>query len=764
MNSRTFPKIVGFYAYKGGTGRSLCAAHTAWALAREGRRVVVVDMDLPAPGQWALFGRTPAPGLVEYVSNWGRRRPLPAADLVEEIPLDSKASGALYLLQSGRIDKAYLESLQTLDWQQLVEMPPPRGRERRDMLFNLSTPFEDLFAEITEAVQPEAILIDAPTGFSDTSSLVLRSLADLVVAVFAPTKVQLEGIARVVSLLTAEQIARARKGDNAKPDVFCVASTILQSRLAGSQVRRIGDAFTFLDRVRFEALGSPQEIDEEIQDRSHQDPAVIVFDDRLADLEVLPTREEPTARQFVAFDDVISYVRDSLPPPVPRVSLGVERKTTILGDLGPRFELFAEQDAQLKSLFLRTRHIKELRDPRVVLVLGGKGSGKTALFSYVTGQEDEKDDRMLAVHGPGVGLGADLLCSIQDAVSSLDPFWRVYALAAVPSHVVGQDADVRAAVELVPRLRTEPLLKDELIRYLRMKDIELRLLSAWRELDRHLALENRSAILCLDGLDAAFKADITRRERGLVDLFTAWQSVFADQSHVQTKIFLRADLWQSLSFPEKSHLRGREMKLTWEDRNLWRLIVKRAIGSLRFADWLSSTPLMPELTPLAVESAGEPALYSYLDRLFERHIWTGKNSLSRNWLLRRLADARSVIYPRDLICLLREAIGKENERIAEGARVSENAVISRQSLSEALAPTSIQRVDAVREEYPELRDVLERMRGMDATGGLEQLRSRAGDNDLNLLSEAGVIRLEEGEYVVPDLYRHGLEMPRKGPR
>ena len=473
----------------------------------------------------------------------------------------------MYLLQSGRIDKPYLESLQTLDWQQLVEMPPLPGRERRDLLFNLSTPFEDLFAEITEAVQPEAILIDAPTGFSDTSSLVLRSLADLVIAIFAPMKVQLEGIARVVSLLTAEQIARQRKGDNPKPDVFCVASTILLSRLAGSQVRRIGDAFAFLDKVRYEALGCPEEINEEIQDRSHQDPAVISFDERLADLEILPTREEPTARQFTAFEDVISYVRDSLPPPVPRVSLGLDRKKVILEDLEPRFRLFAEQDTKLKSLFLRTRHIKELRDPRVVLVLGGKGSGKTALFSYVTGQEE---DKMLAVHGPGVGLGADVLCSIQDAVPSLDPFWRVYALSAVPNHSVVQDADIRAALGLIPRLRTEPLLKDELVRYLRTEDIELRLLNAWRELDQYLARENHPAILCLDGLDAAFKADTKRRERGLVDLFTAWQSVFADQSHVQTKIFLRADLWQSLSFPEKSHLRGREMKLTWEDRSLWR--------------------------------------------------------------------------------------------------------------------------------------------------------------------------------------------------
>ena len=53
---------------------------------------------------------------------------------------------------------------------------------------------------------------------------------------------------------------------------------------------------------------------------------------------------------------------------------------------------------------------------------------------------------------------------------------------------------------------------------------------------------------------------------------------------------------------------------------------------------------------------------------------------------------------------------------------------------------------------------------MDAIGKLEHLRDRVGDSSLNLLREAGVVRLEEGEYTVPDLYRHGLEMTRKGPR
>ena len=68
-----------------------------------------------------LFGKPPAPGLVEYVTHWNRRKPLQVADLIEEVPLDPKASGALFLLQAGKMDQTYLDALQTLDWQELVE-------------------------------------------------------------------------------------------------------------------------------------------------------------------------------------------------------------------------------------------------------------------------------------------------------------------------------------------------------------------------------------------------------------------------------------------------------------------------------------------------------------------------------------------------------------------------------------------------------------------------------------------------------------------
>jgi cellulose biosynthesis protein BcsQ len=759
MNTEKRPTIIAFYAYKGGTGRSFALAHTAWSLAREGRRVAVVDLDLTAPSLWALFGKKPTRGVVEYMTDWRKRAASSVRTFIDEVPLDSKASGALYLLQAGVMDQAYLEALEGLDWHAMVEMPS--RRKSTQLLFDFSTPFDDLFSELVEHLRPDAILLDAPTGFNDTANLCLRVLADLVVALFVPVQVHLEGIAKVVSLLTAEQHARRQHGKRPTPDVFCVASTILLSRLGGSHIRRIEDAFKYLDRVRFDVLGEPQHLDGEVFDLVQQDPAVINYDERLADLETLPTRDEPHENHFAAYHDVINYVQGALPSAVPRVVLHDDLKRKLLDELAPCFRLYAEQDRErlLESFFLRTGHVEAIKHPRVVLVLGGKGSGKTALFSYVTAKEGA-----IGVHGPDVGLGPDQLCAIQDSMSSMDVFWRLYVLSVLPNVNSISDPELLSAARKIARMANEPRLVSEVVHFLRVPDMAVRVLDTWKKLDGQLGESGMRFILCLDGLDAAFKADADRRERGLVDLFTAWQGTFATLKHVNLKIFLRTDLWQHLSFPEKSHLRGREMRLTWDSRDLWRMVIKRAISSPGFRHWCEQSLPTPVLSEDAVETAGERDLYPYLDRLFEHHIWAGKNSLSRNWILRRLADAKGAIYPRDLVCLNQEAIGTEKERIGERQRTTDTSVISRQSLSDALTPTSRQRVDAVCEEYPELRPVFDLLRGQLATGNLNLL-SRLSEKDIAILSEAGVIRLlEEGSYLVPDLYRHGLDMPRPGPR
>nr|WP_193241857.1 AAA family ATPase [Streptomyces phaeolivaceus] len=53
--------VITFYSFKGGTGRTMALVNTAWILASNGLRVLVVDWDLGPV--WSLdqeFGRSPA--------------------------------------------------------------------------------------------------------------------------------------------------------------------------------------------------------------------------------------------------------------------------------------------------------------------------------------------------------------------------------------------------------------------------------------------------------------------------------------------------------------------------------------------------------------------------------------------------------------------------------------------------------------------------------------------------------------------------------
>ena len=47
------------------------------------------------------------------------------------------------------------------------------------------------------------------------------------------------------------------------------------------------------------------------------------------------------------------------------------------------------------------------------------------------------------------------------------------------------------------------------------------------------------------------------------------------------------------------------MKLAWDKRNLWRLVVKRAIHSAHFRSWCDEFLNAPVMNEGAVETAGE---------------------------------------------------------------------------------------------------------------------------------------------------------------
>src|SRR5580700_9409489 len=69
-------RIVTFYSYKGGTGRTMALANTAWILAANGKRVLVADWDLESPGLHRFFQpfmgpeASAQPGIVDFIRGY----------------------------------------------------------------------------------------------------------------------------------------------------------------------------------------------------------------------------------------------------------------------------------------------------------------------------------------------------------------------------------------------------------------------------------------------------------------------------------------------------------------------------------------------------------------------------------------------------------------------------------------------------------------------------------------------------------------------
>ena len=80
VNERPKPgKVVTFYSFKGGVGRTMALANVAWRLAnRHGLNVIAVDFDLEAPGLHHFFGvdevqRSGSRGVADFIAEWSQR-------------------------------------------------------------------------------------------------------------------------------------------------------------------------------------------------------------------------------------------------------------------------------------------------------------------------------------------------------------------------------------------------------------------------------------------------------------------------------------------------------------------------------------------------------------------------------------------------------------------------------------------------------------------------------------------------------------------
>ena len=188
--------VVTFYSFKGGAGRSMALMNIAMEMAMSGNRVLVVDFDLEAPGIETFNlprPKTETPGLVDYVQSYLTNRKAPdVADCLYKSAVQLSSSGELWVMPAGLQDEHYPARLSSIDWHSLYA--------KKDGYFL----FEDLKLQWQAFIDPDYVLIDSRTGYTDVGGICTRQLPDSVVCLFFPTEQNLQGLRKVVSRIRNE--------------------------------------------------------------------------------------------------------------------------------------------------------------------------------------------------------------------------------------------------------------------------------------------------------------------------------------------------------------------------------------------------------------------------------------------------------------------------------------------------------------------------------------------------------------------------------
>ncbi|QSV62360.1 MAG: AAA family ATPase [Dolichospermum sp. DL01] len=770
------PLIVTFYSFKGGVGRSTALGVVAGILATRNRRVVMIDFDLEAPGISVMFQQDIENtaeenfGVLDYLH---QRSLTPEenipniADCIQQINLQTR--GELFLVPVGEYDENYIHRLADLDM--------------RSFYRTAKNPVKQLIEDIKEQLEPDVILIDARPGFNDVAAITLFDLADTAIICFSPTDQSFQGLRWVIKAILKQ------KQYQGKPDVRFLLTPI--PAVTPNQYKDlIGTVENWIDQYCYEddlSISPGAKIDE-LHHTIFYNPIIATLSSLVNDV------PKSLLDEYIPIADTIDASLPDIKPSI--VSKTIDDRKKILNELKLAATAQELEPENISEIFQRTEDFPKFLSNRIWLIRGAKGTGKSLLFRLFVEQPTaakelaQSDVNLDHVHFvPGHGqprvsstiLDRFDLQSYEDQVGINDWqfFWLNYALLQLCHHLSELRSLPGLDEKLVALSNQETPAHSDIVTWMVERSNsptkkpqaadELRLI------DRVLQEKNQVVWLLYDELDAGFGSspeDYTRRRRSLESLLAWWLESGTNLKQIVPKIFLREDIWKQFNFTNTGHYSGRSLELRWEEVDLWRLVLRQALTNSS-----SLSKSLGEKLGVTVERLdiiGLEQLRQSLYPLWGERMGSGNKAYTYNWVITRITDGQKNCFPRSLILLLEEAVKIEKGFSTE---YSLDITLRPKALINAFPSVSQQRVDEVRNEYPELKDFLERLQGERSPINEDRLSEiwnlQGGELSLRIqdMVDAGIL-IERSRpkdppprtYTVTELYLYGLGMVRKGQR
>jgi hypothetical protein len=473
-----------------------------------------------------------------------------------------------------------------------------------------------------------------------------------------------------------------------------------------------------------------------------------------------------------------------------------------------------EERDDLASYFVETEQWRRVWTGDVDVVFAPKGGGKSAIYSMLVSREtDLFDSRIILAAGEnptGTPAFNEVNTNPPTSETQFINIWKLYFLTLVAQVLHEYDIRGEESKRLLTTLREAGLLtgdaaKSRLVRrvlnyverYFNPSSVEgtvsvdpstgvptiggkitfeqptesarasgsVYIDDLYELADAALGLVNYELWIVTDRLDVAFADSRELEENALRALFRTYRDL-QPLSHLALKIFLRSDIWKSITaqgFREASHI-TRELNLTWNRGTLLRLVMQRLLRDTDLCDYYYDVDSVEILSNVARQGA-------LFDRVFPLQVDLGSNKPKTfDWCLARTRDGLGETAPRELIHLLSTTREQQLRRYEIGEQPpAGEAIFDRQALKDALPEVSTTRLTkTLYAEYPALKVYLERLEGQkthqndDSLAAIWELDRTRARSIANELVEVGFFERRGDRvsptYWVPFMYRPALKL------
>lgn len=784
-------KVIVFYSFKGGLGRTTALVLSAIHLARQGKKVVLIDFDLEAPGLASLFlsdfpQYNKVNGVTDYMLdlsvNQFKQEELDLASYyfsLNQQEIVGSNNGELIVFPATRTDYIRENSLNYID-----------KLSKINLQYNESPYIADyLLLDIDKKIQPDFIFIDTRTGVNDIGGLVLHRYANLSFLFFYGNQQNMFGLDAVLGklrdlntrfYLVNSPVPREEKTQEEEIQYFLENSYQIFSDTYYKEGEipdlddRTADHYPinipFSDTATF--LNNTRKLRILLEEGGKENPYL-----KISQL-ILAEQEE-------SISSVFSHSIDS--------QLIVKAMSQIIDQTAASENEFKTED-DLKRNFYPRRDYRFIFDRTKFLILGEKGAGKTALYAVLAYSSYAKElakycetntQELQNTHWiKGLDVSDDFPSNTNfKALKDLsDTQLRNYWLILLSREVANFEKSplpfeiiTTAKFSELKDLAKDDLLSEKLEEYL-------------QETNSKLKKNSQYLTVVYDYLDRKLTDEDNLRGRLVGALLSLWYEYHNRFSNLKTKIFLREDIYDReipSGVTDKVKLDNFRQNIEWEQTQLLNLVWKRVIE--QNAGVVDA--LFNEVGLTVTNTSGLGFIPQFneeqhsllLEKLFGKRMGSNNKAFPYNWIEQHISDTKGHIQPRSILNLF--GLGAANQLIDKTAK---STLIRPYNFEQAMTDVSKNRVRDLIEEYPQFEAVFNELPNhLDKFPVVENQLVEALNKIISLNDTLSTLKPDEiiiklmdigvlyeykynkknvgVRYHIPDLYLFGLGLSRRGP-